>query len=78
MRRQGGSDAGAPAGIAQCDAPGVDALIRTLTKAVLWRAGKSFVRLVGKLGTEVSETAISEVSPSRRGNLKRKRYPPLY
>ena len=34
--------------------------MRTLTKAVLWRAGKSFVRLVGKLDTEASEGGIWE------------------
>jgi len=32
-----------------------------LTKPVLWRAGKSFVRLVGKLDTEAAETGMWEV-----------------
>jgi hypothetical protein len=31
-----------------------------LTKPVLWRAGKSFVRLVGKLDTEAAETEFEE------------------
>jgi len=37
---------------------------------VLWRAGKSFVRLVGKLDTEASETGFSQVWP-RTGRCKR-------